>query len=144
MLCKDETGEDCEVVVKWRAGLEIKETGLVCELMAALLADDLDLPVAKPCVVEIDRDFHRGIQRAEISTLAKQSAGMNFGAGGCRSASGHGRRTNPFPCSCAHWPRRFSHSTCWRRISIGDGTTRTFCGVVTRFFSAITSKHFPS
>ena len=36
MLCSDDADDDIEVVVKWRAGLELKETGAICELMAAL------------------------------------------------------------------------------------------------------------
>ncbi len=34
ILCRDGEGNDREAVMKWRAGLAMKETGLVCELMA--------------------------------------------------------------------------------------------------------------
>ncbi len=80
MLCSDEAGNEVEVVVKWRAGLELKETGLVCELMAALLADDLDLPVPKPFIVEIETGFHRSVTRPEIAKLIEHSIGLNFGS----------------------------------------------------------------
>jgi len=80
MLCSDEAGDQVELVVKWRAGLELKETGLVCELMSALLADDLDLPVPKPFLVEIESGFHRSVTRPELAKLAERSVGLNFGS----------------------------------------------------------------
>jgi hypothetical protein len=79
MLCKDTAGAEQEVVVKWRAGMELKETGLVCELVSALLADDLDLPIPKPYTVEVEPDFHKVIGNTAVSALAKNSAGLNFG-----------------------------------------------------------------
>jgi hypothetical protein len=57
MLCTNPLGADNEVVIKWRDALETKETGLICELMAALLAQDLDLPVPKPFIVEVPPNF---------------------------------------------------------------------------------------
>ena len=53
MLCTDEVGNTYEAVIKWRCGKEMSERGLVCELMAAMLAMDLDLPVPKPFIVEV-------------------------------------------------------------------------------------------
>jgi hypothetical protein len=79
MLCTDTTGNEHEVVVKWQAGMELKETGLVCELISALVADDLDLPIPKPYLVEVDVDFHKAIGNAAVSKLAQNSAGLNFG-----------------------------------------------------------------
>jgi len=43
MLCEDHEGNQIETVVKLRVGKESTTTGLVCELMGSLLADDLDL-----------------------------------------------------------------------------------------------------
>ena len=79
MLCKDATGTEHELVVKWRAGPELKETGLVCELVSAMLADDLDLPVPQPYIVEVESDFHKVIGNLEVSKLAQKSVGLNFG-----------------------------------------------------------------
>jgi hypothetical protein len=80
MLCTDEEGNDCEAVIKWRAGKEMCERALVCELMAAMLADDLDLPVPKPFIVEIAPNFHVGDDKPELAGIAKNSAGLNFGS----------------------------------------------------------------
>lgn len=80
MLCKDDAGVDYEVVVKLSAGMELRTTGLTCELMAAMLADDLDLPVPKPFVVEIEPGFHRAVGSPEISRLLENSVGLNFGS----------------------------------------------------------------
>jgi len=79
----DEEGNDVEVVVKWRAGMELKATGLVCELMAALLADDLDLHVPKPFLVEVEEGFLAAITTREVSEVpdfARNSVGLNFGS----------------------------------------------------------------
>ena len=79
MLCNDAAGTEHEVVVKWRAGMELKGTGLVCELVSALLADDLDLPIPKPYIVDVEPGFHKAIGNPEVSKLAQNSAGLNFG-----------------------------------------------------------------
>jgi hypothetical protein len=80
MLCTDEEGNDYEAVIKWRAGKEMCERALVCELMAAMLADDLDLPVPKPFIVEIASNFHVGDGKPELAAIARKSAGLNFGS----------------------------------------------------------------
>ena len=80
ILAKDEDGRDVEVVLKWRAAPELKATGLVCELMSALLAEDLDLPVPRPFLVEVPEGFHAGIATPEVSKLAQASVGLNFGS----------------------------------------------------------------
>jgi hypothetical protein len=76
-LAQDEDGKDVEVVLKWRAAPELKATGLVCELVSALLAEDLDLPVPKPFLVEVPDGFHAGIATPEVSKLAQASVGLN-------------------------------------------------------------------
>lgn len=80
MLADDGSGNQVEVVVKWRAGMELKATGLVCELLASFLADDFDLPVPKPYLVLVEDGFHRIIATPEISKLAQNSVGLNFGS----------------------------------------------------------------
>lgn len=80
MLCKDDTGVDYEVVVKMRAGIELKTIGLICELLTAQLANDLDLAVPKPFLVDVELDFHLAIQKPEIAHLVANSVGLNFGS----------------------------------------------------------------
>ena len=79
MLCTDDAGNSFEAVVKWRAGKEMSERGLVCELMTAMLAIDLDLPVPKSFIVEVAPNFNVGENKPELSAIARQSAGLNFG-----------------------------------------------------------------
>jgi len=80
MLASDDAGNPVEVVVKWRAAMELKATGLVCELIAALLAEDFDLPVPQPFLVEVEPGFHLAIRDPEIAQLAQNSVGLNFGS----------------------------------------------------------------
>jgi len=80
MLCNEDSDNDVEVVVKWRAGLDLKETGLICELLSALLADDLDLPVPKPFIVQVEDGFHLSVTRPDIAAIAEKSVGSNFGS----------------------------------------------------------------
>lgn len=80
MICEDANGDGIEVVVKLRTGSESSCTGLICELVASLLARDLDLPVPDPFLVDVDADFHEGIADADIAQRFQTSAGLNFGS----------------------------------------------------------------
>jgi hypothetical protein len=80
MLCSDEEGNLTETVVKLIAGKEPSQTGLICELVASFLAQDLDLPVPQPFLVEVDDDFYKGITDPTLSDRFKDSAGLNFGS----------------------------------------------------------------
>jgi hypothetical protein len=80
MLCKDDAGTDHEVVVKMRAGMELKATGLICELMVALMANDFGMPSPRPFLVDLEPGFHLAIRQPEISQLMKNSVGLNFGS----------------------------------------------------------------
>jgi hypothetical protein len=97
MLCTNASGNDCEAVIKWRAGMETKETGLICELMAALLAIDLDLPVPKPFIVEVPPKFIIGEGKPELSVIAKKSVGLNFGSQKLPPGVGTWPKDKPIP-----------------------------------------------
>lgn len=79
MLCQDDAEKPVEVVVKLRTGNECTCTGLVCELMASLLARDLDLPAPEPFLVTVDDGFHAGISDTSLAERFKTSAGTNYG-----------------------------------------------------------------
>ena len=96
-LCTDEQGNDYEVVIKWRAGMETKETGLICELMAALLAIDLDLPAPKPFIVDVAPNFIVGEGKPELSAIATKSAGLNFGCQKLPPGVGTWPKDKPIP-----------------------------------------------
>lgn len=79
VFCDDSDGRLIEVVVKLRTGNECSPTGLTCELLASLLARDLDLPVPAAFIVSVDVDFHTGIPDATLSERFRSSKGLNFG-----------------------------------------------------------------
>jgi len=97
MLCKDDAGADYEVVVKMRAGMELKATGLICELVAALLADDFDLPTPKPFLVKVEKGFHLAIRQPDIAKLMENSVGLNFGCQRLPSGVGTWPKDKPAP-----------------------------------------------
>jgi hypothetical protein len=70
--------EEVELVVKFAAGCEVR--GLVCEAFASFLADDLDLPVPQPFLVDIPEEFARTIPNREIAESITRSRGLNFGS----------------------------------------------------------------
>lgn len=80
LVCGDDEGSEFEVVVKWRSGPEAKDVGGICELIAALLADDLGFRVPDPVLVDIEPDFHRALPSPVASKVAAASAGPNFGS----------------------------------------------------------------
>jgi hypothetical protein len=78
MLCADQEGSQIEAVVKLASGGQSTRTGLICELMAALLARDLDLPVPAPFIVDIDPDFYQCVTESDLAGRFRGSAGENF------------------------------------------------------------------
>jgi len=80
MLCEDGAGTQFEMVVKLRAGIDSGTAGLTCELLASLLASDLDLMVPKPFVVDVDPDFHEAIPDTTLAEVFRGSQGVNFGS----------------------------------------------------------------
>jgi len=80
MICEDDSGAQHEVVVKFRMGPESTPRGLTCELLASLLAIDLDLSVPSPFIVDIDPDFHEAISDATLAARFRASRGLNFGS----------------------------------------------------------------
>ncbi len=79
MLCEDNEANQHEIIVKLKAGMELRETGLICELVASLLASDLGLPVPSPAIISIESDFVASIASQEFANLVGQSVGLNFG-----------------------------------------------------------------
>ena len=80
MLCEDDNGGKFEIVVKLRAGIDSGTTGLTCELLASLLANDLDLIVPKPFIVDVDSHFYEAISDAALAERFRKSQGANFGS----------------------------------------------------------------
>jgi len=80
MACIKDDGTEVELVVKLRAGCEMKNRSLLAEALAAALAADLDLPCPEPFLVMIEAPFAGSITDAEIRTRAQASLGWNFGS----------------------------------------------------------------
>ena len=72
-------GGDVEAVVKLRSGPEASCASLIRELMASLLARDLDLPVPEPYLVRVDPGFHEAVPDGELAGRFQRSVGLNFG-----------------------------------------------------------------
>ena len=70
--------EEVELVVKFASGCEFR--GLICELIASLLADDLGLPVPEAFLVETSEDFARTVPIQEAAANIRKSCGLNFGS----------------------------------------------------------------
>ena len=82
-MCEDPDGNNAgEFVVKFKGGTEAGVTGLSCELISSLLAEELGLMSPNPAIVEIDpaigdllsdKDF-------DVAGIIRGSGGLNFGS----------------------------------------------------------------
>lgn len=97
LLCSNESGTDDEVVIKWRGALETKGKGLIAELLASLLADDLGLPVPKPFFVEVEAGFIVGEGKPKLAAIARDSVGLNFGSEKLPAGVGTWPKDKPIP-----------------------------------------------
>ncbi|MDD5676570.1 MAG: hypothetical protein PHW60_01085 [Kiritimatiellae bacterium] len=79
MLCEGDNGTQVETVVKLYAGKESSRTGLICELLASLVARDLDINIPTPFLIDVAADFHNGITDPELAERFRNSPGLNFG-----------------------------------------------------------------
>jgi len=80
MLCEDDEGNQQELIVKLRGAAETKEVALTAEVVGALLADDLDLPVPSSRLVEIPVGFDKAVSQPETAKPIRSSVGLNFGS----------------------------------------------------------------
>ncbi|MCX7016372.1 MAG: hypothetical protein NTW86_28085 [Candidatus Sumerlaeota bacterium] len=54
--------------------------GLMCEVLAALLAQDLGIPVPEPFLVHLESDLHLCAPDPDTAQRLKDSAGLNYGS----------------------------------------------------------------
>lgn len=80
MVCEREDGEQFEVVVKLAKGCDLGVRSLMAEAVAAMFAADLDLPVPRPFLVAIERQFAVTIPQSPLRDFALESLGWNFGS----------------------------------------------------------------
>jgi hypothetical protein len=69
-----------EYVVKLKAGIDSKETGLASELIASQLAIFLDIPTPEPAIINLDPSLADIISDPVLSQKIRDSAGANFGS----------------------------------------------------------------
>jgi hypothetical protein len=79
MTCEDED-EALEVVVKLSAGCERGEVSLAMEMVSALLAGDLGIPLPEPYFLEMHPEVLDGIPDREWAALAGRSNPLAFGS----------------------------------------------------------------
>lgn len=80
LVCENAEGEEMELVVKLRGHPHVPSGGLLAEAFAALLAQDLDLPVQPPHRVLIDADFAAAMPEIPLREVFGRSVGLNFGS----------------------------------------------------------------
>ena len=68
-----------EFVIKL-AGSESGTKGLVCEVIASQFANDLDLRIPVPVLLEISNEFAATVPNPEIADIMNRSIGWNFGS----------------------------------------------------------------
>src|SRR5947209_13721527 len=73
-----DTDADGSFVVKFR-GAGQGPRALVAEVLVALIAQALDLPVPRPAVVDLEDGFGRSEPDPEIQDILRGSVGANFG-----------------------------------------------------------------
>ncbi|AQR74096.1 hypothetical protein BXU08_10920 [Sphingomonas sp. LM7] len=69
-----------EVVAKLAAGCDQGVTSLSMEVVSALLAGDLGIPIPEPFLLQLDPDFIDIIPNAEWAGLARTGCGVAFGS----------------------------------------------------------------
>ncbi|MBI5100037.1 MAG: hypothetical protein HZB30_12475 [Nitrospirae bacterium] len=80
-MCEDENSELYDYyVVKLKAGIDSRETGLASELIASQLAMFLDIPTPEPAIIRVDPAITEVIGDTELATKITESAGLNFGS----------------------------------------------------------------
>jgi hypothetical protein len=80
--CTDQCGTWVgEYVVKLRGGIETKESGLPCELMASKLAAHFGIASPEPAAVEIEENLAELVANTKplYSACIRNSVGLNFG-----------------------------------------------------------------
>lgn len=77
--CEDESGNVYELVVKYSGNLFEKEKNLAIEAIVAMLAADLDLPVAEPFVVQLEPSFVGLVPELEVRQAMEKSCTLAFG-----------------------------------------------------------------
>jgi len=78
--CEDATGRVVELVVKYSSMLMEREKNLALEAIVAMLAADLELPVAEPFVVEFDPMFITTLTDDALKDALTKSCPLAFGS----------------------------------------------------------------
>ena len=82
LMCEDVNSNNAgEFVVKLKGGIDAGVTGLTCELIASLLADELGLKVPTSAIIEIDPTIGTLLSSrdSDMARIIGRSASQNFG-----------------------------------------------------------------
>lgn len=80
MIADAEADSPQEIVAKLSGGCERKVTSLAMEMLSALLAIDLHVPIPKPWLVELSPEFIESIPDHSWQNLARSSSSLAFGS----------------------------------------------------------------
>ncbi len=80
-ICEDANENSVgEFVVKLRHKVDTGNAGMLRELVANLLADELGLVVPEPAIIQLEADLAEAIVEERIAVAAKGSLGLNYGS----------------------------------------------------------------
>jgi hypothetical protein len=67
-FCENDSGDNGEYIVKLKAGVDGRETGLAAKLIASRVATALAIPTPEPAIIEREgiRSFVRGISTVTV------------------------------------------------------------------------------
>jgi hypothetical protein len=80
LLVCEEGESSIEVVGKLAAGCEQREISLAMEIVSALLAGDLEIPVPEPFLLQLDPEFVEVIPDREWAEMARAGPAVAFGS----------------------------------------------------------------
>lgn len=80
LTCVDEQEQTVELVAKFSAGCERRQTGLAMEVVAACLAGDLGLPVPEPFIIDLPQAWIDGLPEETVRARINASSRVAFGS----------------------------------------------------------------
>lgn len=74
------SGHSGDYVIKLAAGERMSTSAYLRELLACFMAIEMDIPVVKPVIVNIDADFVESVRGKDCFKMVSESEGINFGS----------------------------------------------------------------
>jgi hypothetical protein len=80
LTCEAADGSAVEVVAKYSSGCEQQGVNLACEVLAACLAGDLELPIPEPFYVTFSEEFIAAVPHQKLRGRLQASSRVGFGS----------------------------------------------------------------